>query len=188
LVDRLVWLDDDRFVICATALGTPDNTGTEGVYLVDGSGASLEPTYLAGRFDCNTLGIIDDAWLAIGGSPIVGGTQPALVVVPLTVIDEVVAGSRSPLDVYTDESVQRIAREVWGLSGFFPGGRWYVSPANAQYTEYQVEPLTVDNGTLSLGPPTHLGLPGPAGFTPLHAGNDRLLMLDGSAAYLVAFE
>ena len=185
LVDRVVWLDDDRFFICAMALGTPDNTGNEGLYLVDGSGSSLEPSFLAGRFDCNGLGIIDDTLLAIAGSPIVGGTDPALVAVPLSVLDEVVASSRSPLDVYSDESVQRIAREVWALQGFFPGGRWFVSPANAQYTEYRVEPLAVDSGALILGTATPLGVPGLAGFTPLYAGNERLLMLDGAAAYQI---
>jgi hypothetical protein len=187
LTDRMVWLDDSHYLVCALALGTHTPGAEQGVYHVDTSGGELEPTYVAGRFDCGALGIVADEQLVIGGSPIVGGTDPALLSVPLSIIDEVVAGSRAAIDAYSDAAVQRIPRAVWELQGFFPGGRWFVSPANSEYTEYRIEALSLNAGALELGTPTQLGKPDIAGFTPLYAGYDRLLMLDFQQAILVDF-
>lgn len=186
LTNRVLWLDEDHYLTCSSALGTPAPTAAEGVYYVDASGSDLVPTFVAGRVHCSALGMVEDR-VVIGGSPIVGGTDSALAVVPLAMIDEVVSGTHDPIDIYSDGAVQRIAREVWELQGYFPAGRWFVSPANAEYTEYRVEAMTLEAGELVLGPPSPLGVPGIAGFTPLYAGNDRLLMVDYGAAYLVDF-
>ncbi len=187
LTDRVLWLDDEHYLTCSVALGTPAPTSSEGIYYVDASGAELVPTFVAGRLQCLALGMVDDH-VIVGGSPIVGGTDPALAVVPLGLIDDVVSGNRDPIDLYTDAGVQRIAREVWELQGHFPAGRWFVSPANPDYTEYRIEALSLEAGELAFGPATQLGVPGLAGFTPLDAGSDRLMMVDYTAAYLVDFK
>lgn len=186
LTDRVLWLDDEHYLTCSFALGTPAPTEAEGVYYVDASGPDLVPTFVAGRLQCLALGRVDDH-LVIGGSPIVGGTEPALAVVPLAMIDEVVAGDRDPIDVYADDGVQRVPRPVWALQGFFPAGRWFVSPANQDYTEYRIEALSLEADELAFGPATPLGIPDIAGFTPLYAGHDRLMMVDYGTAYLVDF-
>lgn len=187
LTDRVLWLDDEHYLTCSFALGTPAPSAHEGVYYVDASGPDLVPTFVAGRVDCLALGVTEDR-VVIGGSPIVGGTDPALAVVPLAMIDEVVSGDRDPIDIYSDDAVQRVPREVWELQGFLPAGRWFVSPANAEYTEYRIEALSLEDGALELGPASPLGVPDIAGFTPLYAGNDRLMMVDYTATYLVDFK
>lgn len=185
LTGRPMWLDDDHFLVGASALGL-ENTG--GIYRVDTTGTDIEATYVAGQLQNAALGLVEGELLAISGAPSIGGTESALLALPLSMVDEVIAGDRNAIDLYTDAGVQRIPRQVWELQGFFPAGRWWVSPANAEYTEYRIETMSINDGALELGAPTHLGVPGLAGFTPLYAGNDRLLMVDYFEAILVDFK
>lgn len=185
LTGRVLWLDDDHFLVGASSLG--DETAG-GIYYVDTTGSELSATYVAGQLQNATVGLVDGQLLVVIGAPSIGGTDPALIALPLSMIEDVVAGGRDAIDLYTDAEVQRIPRDVWALQGFFPAGRWWVSPANSEYTEYRIETLSVTDGQLELGAPTHLGVPGLAGFTPLYAGNDRLLMVDYVEAILVDFK
>lgn len=145
------WVDDDHFLAYAAPLGATAPDGKGGLYYVDATSPTLASTFVAGTFQGGgPLGVLPGGSALSGGVPYQGGVTPALVAIPLTEIQKVVAGTRATIDVFADAAVQRFARETYKLQGWVRG-LWFVSPTDPNYLTWQIEPLTVSQGTLSFG-------------------------------------
>ena len=184
------WLDNDRILQCADGIGDGIGLDEEGLWVIDTSGPTLNPTFVAGRFQCGgPLGLVGTTTVLTGGAPVVGGTAPALGAIPLSTLEAVLTGDREPIDIYGDPEIQRFSRgDVWQHFGTVHGGQWFVAPANPDYTAYQLEVMTVTNDTVTFAPPISL----PMGDLPyadvLHVGANKFVVNTGDMGAVIALE
>ncbi len=182
---KTVWLDDTRLLQCAQQIGSDD----AGIYVIDVSGVDLEVTLVASGISCGgPLGIIDGTVVLTGGPPTSTPTA-ALGVIPVAVIEEVVAGTRPVVDIYSDGDIQRFPRgEVWRHFGTVEGGKWFVAPSVSDYSAYQVEELSLSGNALTFGEPVPL----PQGDAPyaqaFHVGGDQFAVVTGENATVVSLK
>lgn len=171
---KAYFLTDTLLLQCADGIGAGVGGSEEGLYAIDLSGDVLQETFVAGRFQCGgPLGKVGGTHILTGGTPIVGGTAVALAVIPISAIEEVVAGTRTAIDVFADAGIQRIERgEVWQHFVQVVGGAWLYAPSNQDYSAYQFEPLTLMGGQLQIGSPS----PAPGVWGAFLVADDRFLL------------
>ncbi len=150
-----MFIDDDRFLQRAPSID--ESAGEAGLHLIDVSTQPPTATFIAGQYSgLDILAALPDDLFLVGGSAQMGGVDPNWAVLPLELIDSVVSGEQEPIDIYADGEFQRISRgDPWQHQGSVHGD-WLVSPSNQDYTEYQLEIVSVEDGVVSFGEPIPL--------------------------------
>ena len=145
------WLDND--VLLVGGVFPPDS----GLFAIDTAETDLSATHIMSGI--NSLGLVHyfaepDAVL-LSSSFLIGGTDPARVVVPAARIRAVIAGSEPVFDILNDSMLARTSISRWQLSAWVVGsGSHLVTYHTEDFSEVAATPLTWTGDTLTLGTPT----------------------------------